>query len=332
MRLPGLLTIVFVIGAAALVAPCAEASFHLMQVEQILAGVDGSTATQAIQLRSRTSFQNQVQNAVMFAWDANGANPVQLKAFPSAVSNLAAGAHVLVGTANLNASTNPPLTPDFVLDNPIPASYIAAGSLTFEDTFGTVYWRVSWGGASYVGPTGGSITNDADGLFGVYPDPLPIGSAQALLFQFATSAPSTTNQDDYAVTPAAAVFTKNSGTSASIVSLVGVPGGVREGIALGSPIPNPVVGSMTYSVTLPREEHVQVDVYDARGRRVANLVNATLPAGRNGLTWDPYALGGEHMRTGVYFLGLSAGGVKQTQRFILLRPGAGLHHLPGDGD
>jgi len=332
MRLPGLLTIVFVFGAAALVAPRAEASFHIMQVEQILAGVDGSTSTQAIQLRMRTSLQSQVQNAVMFAWDANGENPVLLKAFPGAVANFAAGAHVLVGTANLNASTNPPLTPDFVLDNPIPASYIAAGSLTFEDTFATVYWRVSWGGASYLGPTGGSITNDADGLFGVYPDPLPIGSAQALLFQFAASAPSTTNQDDYAVTPAAAVFTKNSGSSASIVSLVGVPGGVREGIALGSPIPNPVVGSMTYSVTLPREEHVQVDLYDARGRRVANLVNATLPAGRSGFTWDPYALGGEHMRTGVYFLGLSAGGVKQTQRLVLLGPGAGLHHLPGDGD
>ena len=332
MRPSCILATVLILGVAALAATRAEASFHVMQVEQILAGVDGSTSTQAIQLRMRTGFQSQVQNAQIFAWDANGANPVLLKAFLSAVSNSAAGAHMLVGTANLNASTNPPLTPDFVLDNPIPASYIAAGSLTFEDTFGTVYWRVSWGGASYLGPTGGSITNDADGLFGVYPDPLPIGSAQALLFQFAASAPSTANQDDYAVTPAAAVFTKNSGTSASIVSLVGVPGGVREGIALGSPIPNPVVGSMTYSVTLPREEHVQVDVFDARGRRVANLVNGVLPAGRNGFTWDPYALGGEHMRTGVYFLGMQAGGVKKTQRFILLGPGAGVQHLPGDGD
>jgi len=332
MRPSRILATAFVLGAAALVASRAEASFHVMQVEQILAGVDGSTSTQAIQLRMRTSFQSQVQNAQIFAWDANGANPVLLKAFPSAVSNSAAGAHVLVGTANLSASTNPPLTPDFVLDNTIPASYIAAGSLTFEDTFGTVYWRVSWGGASYAGPTAGSITNDADGLFGVFPDPLPTGSAQALLFQFAASAPSTTNEADYAVTPGAAVLTKNSGASASVVSLVGVPGGVTEGIALGSPIPNPVVGSMTYSVTLPREERVQVDVYDARGRRVANLVNGVLPAGRNGFTWDPYAPGGEHMRTGVYFLAMQAGGVKQTQRFILLGPGAGLHHLPGDGD
>jgi len=331
MRLPGFLTTVFVLAVAAFTAPRAEASFHIMQVEQILAGVDGSTATQAIQLRSRTSFQNQVQNAQMFAWDATGANPVLLKAFPTAVSNFAAGAHVLIGTANLSTSTNPPLTPDFVLDNPIPASYIAAGSLTFEDTFGTVYWRVSWGGAAYTGPKDGSITNDADGLFGVYPDPLPTGSAQALLFQFAASAQSTTNQADYAVTPGAAVLTKNSGSSGSVVSLVGVPGGVTEGIALGSPIPNPVVGSMTYSVTLPREENVRVDVYDARGSRIANLVSGVLPAGRNGFTWDPYAQGGEHMRTGVYFLGMQAEGVKRTQRFILLGPGPGLHHLPGDG-
>jgi hypothetical protein len=268
----------------------------------------------------------------MFAWDATGANPVQLKAFPSAVTDFSAGAHVLIGTANLNASTNPPLTPDFVFDNPIPASYIAAGSLTFEDTFGTVYWRVSWGGAAYTGPTNGNITNDADGLFGLWPDPLPIASAQALLFQFAASAQSTTNQADYAVTPAAAVLTKNSGASASVVSLVGVPGGAIEGVALGSPIPNPVVGSMTYSVTLPREERVQVDLYDLRGSRIANLVDEVLPAGRNGFTWDPYALGGEHTRSGVYFLGLRAEGVQKTQRIILLGPGPGLHHQPGDGD
>ena len=98
------------------------------------------------------------------------------------------------------------------------------------------------------------------------------------------------------------------------MSLVGVPAGASEGIALGSLIPNPVVGSMTYSVTLPREEAARVDLYDTRGRLVANLVNTVLPAGRNGFTWDPYATGGERMRTGVYFLALQVGGVKKTQR------------------
>jgi hypothetical protein len=323
-----ILATAFVLAATVLATSRAEATFHVMQIEQIIAGVDGSTATQAIQLRMRIANQTQVQNARLIAHDATGANPVLLIAFGSPVTVFAAGSHVLAATASFSSATNPALTPDFVLTNPIPDSYIPAGSLTFEDNFGTIYWRVSWGGAAYTGPTDGVLTNDSDGEFGVWPTALPKSTGQALLFQGATNAGSTTNQADYAETPGSAVFTKNSGASASIVSLVGVPAGASEGIALGNPIPNPVVGSMTYSVTLPREEDARVDLYDARGRRVANLVNAVLPAGRNGFTWDPYARGGEHMRTGVYFLALQAGGVKKTQRFILLGPGQPLH----DGD
>ncbi|MEP7028960.1 MAG: hypothetical protein ABI960_10230, partial [Candidatus Eisenbacteria bacterium] len=195
----------FALAALVLLAPCAHASFHIMQVEQIIGGVDGSTATQAIQLRMRSGFQSQVQNASLFAHDAAGSNAVELLAIPSSVANSAAGSRVLLATANFSTATNPSVSPDFVLANPIPASYMAAGSLTFEDNFGTVYWRVSWGGASYTGPTTGSLTNDADGNFGVFPDALPTASGQALLFQFASNAPSTNNAADYAVTSGPAV-------------------------------------------------------------------------------------------------------------------------------
>ena len=47
--------------------------------------------------------------------------------------------------------------------SPIPATYLAAGSLTFEDDFGTILWRLSWGGPAYTGPNTGALTNDADG-------------------------------------------------------------------------------------------------------------------------------------------------------------------------
>src|SRR5262249_30908289 len=154
--------------------------------------------------------------------------------------------------------------------------------------FGTVYWRVSWGGAGYTGPVTGNLTNDPDGNFGVYPDSLPTNSGVALLFQFATNAPSTNNAADYALTPGPAVFTNNNSESGTVVSLVSATGGPNEGIALRGPIPNPVAGSMTYSVTLPREERVRVGVYDVNGRRVANLVDGVLPPGRNAFTWDAF--------------------------------------------
>src|SRR5438309_2636436 len=111
----------------------ASATFHIMQVEQVIVGVDGNTAVQAIQLRLRSPAQTQLQNARMYAHDAAGANPVLLIDFTTAVSNGAAGAHVLAATSNFSSFTNPPLTPDYVLTNPIPPSYLTAGSLTFED-------------------------------------------------------------------------------------------------------------------------------------------------------------------------------------------------------
>lgn len=332
MRSQALLASLVTGAALALFPPRADASFHLMQIEQVIAGVDGSTATQAIQLRMRTGFQSQVQNARLVVRDAAGLNPVIIATFPGPVAVSTAGSRVLIATASFSTQTNPALTPDQVMTNPIPDTYMAAGTLTFEDNFNTVYWRVSWGGAGYTGPTTGGLTNDADGNFGVLNGPLPTSDGQALLFQGAANAPSTDNAADYALTGGPAVFTRNDGTSASIVSLVSAPGGPNERLALGNPMPNPVVGSMSYSVTLPREQRVQVDLYDATGRRVAGLVDAVLPAGRNAFTWDPYQAGGARIRAGVYFLGLKAEGAKKTARILLLGPGAGLHHLPGDGN
>ena len=50
-------------------------SFHLMQVEQVIGGVNGNMARQAIQLRMRFVGQNLVSQARVRAWDAAGANP-----------------------------------------------------------------------------------------------------------------------------------------------------------------------------------------------------------------------------------------------------------------
>ena len=62
--------------AGACLAPAAFASFHVMQIEQVMLSYDGDNTVQAIQLRMRTSFQNQVQLARIRAFDATGANPI----------------------------------------------------------------------------------------------------------------------------------------------------------------------------------------------------------------------------------------------------------------
>ena len=100
----------------------------------------------------------------------------------------------------------------------IPASYLPAGRLTFEDNGGTIYWSLSWGGAAYTGSTTGSPLNDADGTYGPsFPGPLPWTSNRALLFDGAAGDLSTNNAADYIVTVGAATFTNNAAGQGSVV-------------------------------------------------------------------------------------------------------------------
>lgn len=202
----------------ALAVSPARATVHLMQIEQVIGGVNGDTTAQAVQLRMRGLFQNSMQLAKLWAWDAQGLNPVLLIDFLTPVLNHGAGVTTLVASPNLANFTSPTVVPDFTMTNLIPASYLAAGSITFENNLGTIiYWRLSWGGASYTGPTTGAITNDPDGEFGPpYPGPLPSSDLQALQFQGLATAPSTSNAADYALTGSPAVFTNNAGAGFTV--------------------------------------------------------------------------------------------------------------------
>ncbi len=193
-----------------------QASFHDMQIEQVIGGVNGDTSAQAIQLRMQSGGQNLVQQARLYAHDATGGGRTLLLDFPSQVASGAAERRVLITTAAFNSQTTPTTTPDFTMI-PIPASYLAAGSLTFEDNFATVYWRLSWGGVSYTGLNTGSTFNDPDGNYGPpFSGPLPSSGTQALQFRFLSSSDSTNNANDYLVTAGAAVFVNNANGSFTV--------------------------------------------------------------------------------------------------------------------
>jgi hypothetical protein len=299
----------------------AAASFHEMQIEQVIAGVNTRTNFQAVQMRMRASFQNLVSNASLYVRDASGANPVLLIAFPTNVANSAAGSRVLVATSSFAAATTPSVTPDFILTQPIPDSYLAAGTLTWEDNFGDVYWRLSWGGANYTGSGAGSIVNDADGDFNPpYPFPLPTSSTQALRFLSSASALSTNNANDYALTPGAATFTNNAGQSGTIDALAGVaPGSLATSLALSAVNPNPVGSAMSYSITLARQSRVQVRILDVSGRVVRSLLDETLSGGSHDFAWNASSAEDPALHNGVYFLDLDSEGTHRLQRFVLLR-------------
>lgn len=201
---------------AALQALPAFASFHLMQIEQVIGGVSQDENHQAIQLRMRIAGQNLVSLARIRAWDAAGANPVLIINFTTNVANANMGDHILIASPLFAATWGP--APDFIMTNLIPAAYLAAGKLTFEDDSGAfVYWSLAWGGAAYTGTNTGTTDNDADGQFNP-----PFGSAlpsifnNALRFNGSASALSTNNAADYSVTAGAAVFVNNAGGSTEV--------------------------------------------------------------------------------------------------------------------
>jgi hypothetical protein len=198
-----------------------HASFHLMQIEQVIGGVNGDTTAQAVQLRMRFTGENFVAGAQLIAYDAAGNNPITLATFLSMVTNGAVGTRILITTASFQSHETTPIPSDFTM-TPIPASYLAAGRLIYrKPTYqsGNALWSLSWGGASYTGPNTGTLDNDADGNFAPpFPGVLPSSSAVALQFTGPATAMSTNNAADYALTTGAATFTNNAGDSTSLIA------------------------------------------------------------------------------------------------------------------
>ena len=192
------------------------ATFHLMQIEQAIGGVGGNLNLQAIQLRMRAPFQNEVMFARIRAWDAAGANPVLIVDMTNNVPISTVGSRVLISSAQFASTFGPP--PDFTMTTLIPASYLPAGKLTFEDDGGAVVWGLAWGGAAYTGTnTGVEPLNDPDLNFNPpFGSPLPSTTNQSLLFPGAATAQSTNNAADYVITAGNAVFTNNAGQSAQV--------------------------------------------------------------------------------------------------------------------
>jgi hypothetical protein len=204
--------------AAALVACEAQASFHFMQIEQVIGGVGGDTTQQAIQLRQRSGNQNLMSFARLRAFDAGGTNAVMLIDMTTDVGNTAGGSRILVATQAF--ATAQGITPDFVMD-PIPTGYLSAGRIAFEQDTGLVYWSVAWGGAGYTGTNMGSTTNDDDGNFNPPEVMLPTAGTSALQFGGAANALSTNNLADYSVTAGAAVFINGAGQSVTVTAGAG---------------------------------------------------------------------------------------------------------------
>jgi len=99
-----------------------------------------------------------------------------------------------------------------------------------------------------------------------------------------------------------------------------VPGAAlpRE-LALSAPAPNPLRGSCTMRLSLPRDAQVSLAVYDQQGRCVRSLVVGALPAGEHVVVWDGRDEGGRRVPSGIYFVRCAVESRVLTRRIAAVR-------------
>ncbi|MBZ0266536.1 T9SS type A sorting domain-containing protein [bacterium] len=92
-----------------------------------------------------------------------------------------------------------------------------------------------------------------------------------------------------------------------------------DGHELRQNLPNPVHSSTAISFVLPREEAVELGVFDVAGRLVSRLENGVFPAGMHTATWNGFAGSGAKAPAGVYFYRLQTPAGELTKKMTLVR-------------
>jgi len=83
--------------------------------------------------------------------------------------------------------------------------------------------------------------------------------------------------------------------------------------------PNPFNPRTKIDFELPFTTNIDLGIYDLLGRRVVSLVNGKVAAGTNSVEWDGTDSFGNRVASGVYFYRLTAPGIAETRKMVLLK-------------
>jgi hypothetical protein len=96
-----------------------------------------------------------------------------------------------------------------------------------------------------------------------------------------------------------------------------------KAFSLSQNYPNPFNPSTTIAFDIPgvsgEKQHVEVTVYDIRGRRVRTLIDSDLEPGSHKLHWNGRNDRGESVPSGIYLYALRAGGEVYTRKMMVLK-------------
>jgi hypothetical protein len=91
-------------------------------------------------------------------------------------------------------------------------------------------------------------------------------------------------------------------------------GGMPHEFALDPCRPNPFNPSTVVQFAVPHSARVQVAVFDVLGRHVADLVDATIPAGHHFVLWDCSSCS-----SGLYWVVMQSDGFHAVMKAVLIR-------------
>jgi hypothetical protein len=78
--------------------------------------------------------------------------------------------------------------------------------------------------------------------------------------------------------------------------------------------PNPFNATATLSYGVPHTSHVQLEIYNLLGQRIAGLVSGEVTAGMHRLQWTP-----DNLPSGVYLLRMHTASFDQTRKMVLMK-------------
>jgi len=89
--------------------------------------------------------------------------------------------------------------------------------------------------------------------------------------------------------------------------------------SLAQNYPNPFNPVTTIRFSSSREGHIELTVYDVKGRRVSTLVDRKMQAGRHAVSWNGTNDSGNSVASGIYFYRLKMRDKVLTRKMVLLR-------------
>ena len=123
-----------------------QAGFHLMRIDEVMAGANGDSRIQFVELQMISSGQRFVGGRTIHFYDATGSETGSFT-FPDNVSNAATGSSILVGTSEFAAVST--VTPDFTMS---PGIMSPSGRVCFQTVDCVAYGDFSGDNGSYGSP------------------------------------------------------------------------------------------------------------------------------------------------------------------------------------